>query len=550
MPVQKEPPAFVPPATGIMTASRSDRAQTVSEPVAPYRSDSRPGSRRSSSFGVSGSGAVPRPPTDFVPALFEVITEAASESLKIEAQLAMTKSSIFRALARSATTKVHLKFDQIVLATDFQKFVPDFLPPGTEWPAGFVTAPVEFSRTLTTLAEFMKLRAAGFVYRDEEFTMILFPRGADEWKFLDDPAFGSQDELLRFRIGPPIRESEEEPEPDLEEMIASLDLQGAVVAGELAGLDATLFQSNKGEQAAFIMMPDSHVVESDLLIKYFHGIKFKVYHSSTPGAWSYFLQHYWRSGTVILHPDIGIWRIPELHSTLAKSQAGIRFFALGFQRDYDDPEFPDPTYTCWRMLPHGRATLITDEVFVYYPQKAITILSMYLRNHKEKPPGGETNKIFARPGLKRWLLKLVEDLPDDGDKDYLHNLVQLVNLVEELCPMEVCDPWKPYNPLKTAYLVSESVSDDGWEEYDDIWQRDHGKGTNELVEWFAYWTGKLNPHEFRRINVCYEPRPDDFEGSATDGDGVDGPRAKLDPQDWAKRYQHLGVLLPEEVVKS
>lgn len=287
-------------------------------------------------------------------ARIEIAFSSATDDVSFEAQLQMTESSTvaFKSMHPSATENVHLKFDRIVLATDFRQYIPNFIPESSSnWPSGSILFSSASTLAAARIAEFMKLRAAAFVLANERFTMVLYPSGADEWKFLDGPALAlTQSRLLRFRVGPPLSNENNDDTTNRMNKVP-IRPETAVAVGEKAGLDSTVFQPSKSnQQGVFIMVPPSHQVESDFLTKYFQGLHFKVYHSGTSGSWTYFQKKYPAKSVIIVHPLIKLWTIPRLFDYMLEGRGGIRLFSIGIQAPQAVDVPSDRLVYCCRRL--------------------------------------------------------------------------------------------------------------------------------------------------------------------------------------------------------
>ncbi|WPH00992.1 Hypothetical protein R9X50_00382600 [Acrodontium crateriforme] len=473
-------------------------------------------------------------------ARIEIVFSSAAENVTFDIQLQMTESSTvaFKSMCSSLTENIHLKFDCIVLATDFRQYVPNFLPESsTTWPSGNILYPSESAQVIARIAEFMKLRAAAFVLVDERFTMVLYPNGADEWKFLDGPALASsQSRLLRFRVGPPLLgESHDETANRMTKL--PIKTETAVAVGEKAGLDSSDFQpSNSHQQGVFILMPPSHQIESEFLIKYFQGLKFKVYHSGTAGSWSYFQKKYPKKSVVVVHPLIKLWTIPRLYHYMAEGRGGIRIFSIGLQIPFaPDVATQNLVYCSRRLFPSSSVTLITDEIFAYHPDQAAQVIRHFIRkNVKDKPPAAQISKIVVRPRFLDWVYRLVVDRLSGCDEIAAQPWVDMLEAVTTLCPPEARDPIDPSSPLESSLLVSDAL----WIEYADMWDNDNTAATKQLVEWFASWTALQSAYVFRRIEVCYKPKNDDAS------------TIQKSVVEEAEVYQHMQVLSPETLLAS
>ena len=184
---------------------------------------------------------------------------------------------------------------------------------------------------------------------------------------------------------------------------------------------------------------------------------------------------------------------------------------------------------------------LTDKIFVYYPEKATEILDQFMESRASKPVGGRFDRIVARPGVKDWIRKLAnEKLTERGRPDT--RWLPLYLRICKLCPPEDEEPYALPNPLPSASLVS--IPAESLPSFRGLWERDEVAATNLMIEWFAGWS-VMNAVKFRRFYVCYEPK-----GGEGVPDGNGRFQVVSDPRGWSKRYNHIRVQRPDEMIKE
>ncbi|KAH9845242.1 Chromatin organization modifier domain [Teratosphaeria destructans] len=286
-------------------------------------------------------------------------------------------------------------------------------------------------------------------------------------------------------------------------------------------------------QNVFILWPSNRHAELQKLQQRFLDVGCKVHSSGIPAAWDNFRTKHYKLSLVLVHREMQLWRVPGLNEFLQIASGHVQFFRVDTPDTRvvagaeDDELGQTPGYTYQRIFPDGRITYITDDVFIYHPQKALAIIQDVLKRGK-----GRNAKIATRPGIKDWLCKpALDDIAGRGTQqspEYMH----LYQAICDLCPPEDEDPLDPPNPLPSSTLVSASV--DELPSFVEMWDSQPRKATSYMVEWFAGWC-LMNVEKFRRFVVCHEPK----------AGGDDG-----DVERWRKEFQHIGVMTPEQVLEQ
>ncbi|KAK0965534.1 hypothetical protein LTS01_018254 [Friedmanniomyces endolithicus] len=479
--------------------------------------------------------------SQITPATIEVRcgSAAAPDNVKVvAADLHVSGASMFERLFYPIRKGVYLMPDSMITAKDVQTYMAGLLQESAQWPAGSMV-PAEASRLeADAVVECCKLHASGLVAMQDKYTLLLYPAYDDEWRFVERPdAPMVPNAPLRFLFMPPmkgrsVKRVTATPSPLQRAPVT------AIVAKDILGIDARKLLIEKDgkppDTSVFLAWPQEHDAELEILVKTFQELSCKVYHSGTPGAWQNFRRRYYKSCLILVHPDTPLWEIPRLHSILLNG--GVRVFSIGLQRTASPS-----LYGCERLFPIGKVTFITDDVFVNHPEQASQIIQLFLDTNKAKPPGGENDKIAARPGVKDWLRHLATERTRDGnDKRWL----RLYYDICQLCPPQDEDLYDLPNPSPTSHLVSlpprEMPSSVG------LWERDPEAATDAMVEWFAGWS-VLNASQYRKFLVCFESEKATM---VMDENGQAMYRVVADPRGWAKSWQHIDVQRPEQLGKK
>lgn len=450
---------------------------------------------------------------------------------QLQVKLELSELSVF---GRLLGADPQLLVDRVILASDFRTLVwDDDLRDSESTVGSIVISDLTMGRSLVDLC---KQHTIGLIATQsgKKSRMLIYPPSDDVWKFLDTGSNWKTESALRFRLFseiPGIEELAPTSSPHLDN--SSQKRSTVVLAGEeLAKLESLRIQPvkdklNQGARTIFLMFPPAHHAELEFYAQFFAGQNYRVYHSGVAGAWQYFCKTSDRK-VVIVHPDIPMWQVPDLKKLLL---TGMSIFSIGLNQL--DP-MDEPTFGCERLFPFATAALITDDVFIYHPEKALEILNGFIKIIK----GKLEYKLVTRPGVKEWLLRLAEErLYESGRQD--DRWLRLYEAMCRLCPYEDEDPFDRPNPLPDFNLVS--LSPELFPNYEELWKKDEAAATEFLVEWFAGWTME-NIGKLRKLHVLYEPKGG-FRSI------MDSARKwpVEDPTGWTKKYQHIWFQRPEDV---
>ena len=275
-----------------------------------------------------------------------------------------------------------------------------------------------------------------------------------------------------------------------------------------------------------------------LLLKcYFEGLNCKVLTSQNPGSWALFRKNFGKSCLLVLHPsEMFNGTIPGLHSFLTANGLGVRVFTIGVQDRICRLEGRNIVFEAQRIFPHGGITYLTDDVLMYYPEKATEIIKQFIEGNRFKPPGAELSKVGARPGVKQWMLEMAMKQLDaqGGEAGGKHEkLMHCWLALDELSPMEDEDPY--YYPRSVPLQTSNLWSDDPdcLPSIKGRWEKGDEEGLTDYMANFFAGVACDWLTEYRKFFFVYQ-RP-----------GVD----EVDPKGWGEKYCHVGVIRPEHVLK-
>lgn len=297
----------------------------------------------------------------------------------------------------------------------------------------------------------------------------------------------------------------------------------------------------------YILMPPERAAERELLIKYFKDFECDVvYSSGTPAHWNLFRGL--NPSLVVVHPDETFCgTLPGFASYLSRLRGWV--FSIGVHREFDEAGQLRATYKARRVFPHAGITFISDDVFAYYPEKAIEVIEEIQAKAKSAPPGAIRSKLGARPGIRDWLSRLAVQKMEEGGEDYAdERYVKCWDAVCDLCPLEDYDPFEMEQgrmvPQDDSLLWSAAEQD--LPSFHGLWETDEASATDMMANLFA-GTAVEKMADFQRYAFIYQ-RPDQV------GVGEDVPASQLaphvaieqaDPKGWMKKYNHIEVMTPD-----
>ena len=211
----------------------------------------------------------------------------------------------------------------------------------------------------------------------------------------------------------------------------------------------------------------------------------------------------------------------------------------------------EPAFEAQRLFPHGGLTFISDDVFVYYPEKATRLIEEFItataNNTKIGSP--QLGKIAARPGIKTWLQRLACNKMEQhaGDGAAIP-YVQLYESICRLCPLEDEDPTYPeqHDPKPSSYLWS--VPACSLPSFEGKWESGDEEGATAYMANFFAGEACGTAWKYRKFHFVYQ-RPE-HTAIETNSQGVEEEMVEKDPRGWGKRYGHIGVVKPDKLFKK
>lgn len=488
----------------------------------------------------------PKPVTDSdvgaMPAQIQIDCEGGTMTVKMDVELEVIALKKFEALLSPSPQGALLRANQLVTASDFRAFQGGTVP-GQSWPSGTIMPLTDSQSAAANIVEFCRLRSAGLVAMDDEYTLLIYPRNADEWSFLDSSSTGVTKAPLRFRLLPPVPDFDRRESTQHPRHLLSMRESADRVRQSLLGLDEANLIPKGADRAVFICWPEQQRADMKLIAQDLQAQKCKIYSSSDPGAWEYFRHKYGKApSTIVCHPDAPIWEMSKLYSLLINN-GHARFVTVSRRSSSADTEHGLPLFQSQNIFPHGKVIFITDDVFCYNPDKAAEIIEQFVRDNAAKPVGGQHDRIAARPGIKAWLAKLaLERTSDRGRQDL--RWMNLYHKICTLCPLEDEDPDDFGRLLPSSNLIS--IHPDELPSFQGLWEKDEKAATELMVNWFAGFAFAESKH-FRRFFVCHEAKSG---GAVVRGDGMATGRAPADPKNWSAKYSHIAVMTPDEILSE
>jgi len=298
-------------------------------------------------------------------------------------------------------------------------------------------------------------------------------------------------------------------------------------------------------ESVFLQIAPNRSQEMEFLKTRFEEFHCKVYRSRIEGHWDFFRNKHPHS-LIIVHPTENFKAtMPGLYRFLSKN-GSAKVYSIGVQRQLCSLEQREPTYEAQQLFPLGAVHFITDDVLVYYPEKATQIIDEFLEKAKAKPVGGELSKIGARPCVLDWVMVLVRQKFEENPKDFRY--LRLLDALQRLCPHE--DQDEDYHPersvpIERALLWSEDVK--LYDDFTGLWERgDEEAATEYSVKIFACFAC-VNAARYRRFAVVYQ-RPGQ-EKVVESSQGVQEVQQETDPKGWMAKYSHMGVMTADQYLK-
>ncbi|THY38001.1 hypothetical protein D6C98_10528 [Aureobasidium pullulans] len=388
------------------------------------------------------------------------------------------------------------------------------------------------------LEDFLILHSSGVVVRGEKFVLVVYPTQNPDWKFM--PHRGPERSGLRWHL--------QGAGPEMLEPLVTKPTKSSFpsMCTEHLGLDSeVLFAANKGKQTDKLVClffpreaPETKVVEAFLV-----DSRAKICFSDDHERWAQFCNNKGSSGVILFHPSMNaFWKVPEFYSVLATT---ANVFQIGVSKSSKSrPDLP-MQYSCTRLFPNGSLTLMTDDIFKYYPALAVRVLESF-ESLKLKAQGARCDRIYCRPGILAWLAELIDEDCEQGISTEDSPRVRCWQLACDLLNVTVAD--NSSNPFRSdmgppPLLYSPRKSQ--MPEYGPLWDSSEQEATDFLVGWFAgHCVDECE--SYRRFTVVYEQHG----ATAPQTPGLLQSANPKDPKGWMLKYRHLKVTTPNRLLAA
>lgn len=454
----------------------------------------------------------------------------------LRAKLACSTYEDKSLLSEHMGSQDRVEIQHMINVADLKHYFGGALEHGSHLPSGNVLSERTQDSEVGQFAEMCKAQISCGIALSSEFTLLVYPAGTEEWKFLIRPGdTTSSQAALKFKLLPRLtgETSQHAGTTSDTSLQAGTSTATAETVSYILDVDVDrLLELREGQQdnRAFIMMPPDHMDELKLLTRALEGRGCRVASSVLPGAWDDWLKSKHGSSLVVLHPDVPLWSVPQLGKIL--HQSSYRVFSVGLNPALAALEQRPPKIESQRLFPQGDVVFITDEVFLDYPQKALQVIEAIKEMNKSKPIGALRCKVAARPGVRTWLMNLaIERTRDRPHSPWL----TLFETISDLSPPEKDDKFNPGNPSEDADLVS--IAPEQLPTFQELDKTDQIRALDYAVNWFAGWS-YMHASEFRRFSVCHMPQTMLGQKSSAGSDA--------DPRGWADEYKYLVVETPDQ----
>ncbi|THY33335.1 hypothetical protein D6D01_02249 [Aureobasidium pullulans] len=388
------------------------------------------------------------------------------------------------------------------------------------------------------LEDFLILHSSGVVVRGEKLILVVYPTQNPDWKFM--PHRGPERSGLRWHL--------QGAGPKMLEPLVTKPTKSSFpsMCTEHLGLNSeVLFAANKGKQTEKLVClffpreaPETKVVEAFLV-----DLRAKICFSDDHERWAQFCNNKGSSGVILFHPSMNaFWKVPEFYSVLATA---ANVFQIGVSKSSKSrPDLP-MQYSCTRLFPNGSLTLITDDIFKYYPALAVRVLESF-ESLKLKAQGARCDRIYCRPGILAWLAELIDEDCEQGIPTEGSPRVRCWQLACDLLNVTVadnsCNPFRSdMGPPPLLYSPRKSQMP----EYGPLWDSSEQEATDFLVGWFAgHCVDECE--SYRRFTVVYEQHG----ATAPQTPGLLQSANPKDPKGWMLKYRHLKVTTPNRLLAA
>ncbi|MCJ1387232.1 hypothetical protein MMC18_000072 [Xylographa bjoerkii] len=379
---------------------------------------------------------------------------------------------------------------------------------------------------------------AGGLFFAPSYSLIVYPSGVNSWKFFDDRFVDSPQAALRFVMFTPIPELLNHTTNIMAQIPESptveLESEANVLFRQFFDIKYTnlLWQGNTNNARRdnfYLMYPIELEDEKNVLSRWLEANNAKIYSSFDVGQWDRFSSSV-EAGVILIHESVTrLHVIPALVRLLRRP---FNIFSINLRPNHSTLESTSSKSNLTRLFPYGGGILLTDSLFLNYPEAAVRILTWFRIYILHSKPSG-TWKLVTRPHLRDWILSIVEE----RTKEEGHVFMQIYEQIYHILPLELMDETDDYEtPKDEAPLVSSRgiTAHDLHVGLGDKSNDVEGIARNDdvLAEWYAGWTRtKVEFH--RKFHIVH-------------GAKVGGEQVR---KGWMKKWSYIAALTPDEFFK-
>ncbi|KAK2766217.1 hypothetical protein FQN54_007733 [Arachnomyces sp. PD_36] len=186
---------------------------------------------------------------------------------------------------------------------------------------------------------------------------------------------------------------------------------------ELAEVN-TFSKTDRHAHAFYLNFPDHVQAEFELMSLFLKKNGTVIYSNRVADDWEKFSRTV-RVGTVLFHREFREYeQMRGLYDLLRKQ---ISVFNISLSKPITCTSDRDHIE---RLFPHGGVVLLTEDFMRHDTDNAILITAWFREYNNRKQPG--TWKMYLRPDIQRWLLKMDEEREDDKMLELWYNIRQLI----------------------------------------------------------------------------------------------------------------------------
>ncbi|KAJ8071523.1 hypothetical protein OCU04_001838 [Sclerotinia nivalis] len=423
-----------------------------------------------------------------------------------------------------------LQFDQICTVHDF-KSKYGHTQQSTYWQQNISTDSTDQAgcHMVNAIAEYLCLWMSGLACISDNYTILLYPVAAEEWKYLDVTPNLSTDAKLKYLVFASQSHILNSIESSTINQTSSTDLSYRdMMMKSFHHLDyekLTIDQKPKDQKAKkpifnfCLIFPASNQSTAELIASWLRScsIYSKIYNYQKPGCWNHFKKHV-NAGAVLIHSS-ALSLISDTDLVHGMTTEGMNYTFWCIQDSTSKMPFSHITQkpelgqiATKRLLPLGYAILLTPSFLVAEPVMTLNFFKWYQKKLKSSING--SIRVLCCHELPNFLMELfiskVEEQQElmknlSGDPSMLSKL-SAKGLSHEQCEARLDLYWLLCDMLRKDLPANLSPFDcDPSEEESrspllfappSIDQNDEKK----LVAWFAGWA-YANLDKYRRFYV-------------------------------------------------